>query len=844
MNRLDQKIFDEFPNHLKETLGKQSAGYLSIAAMTIAGVYLAFALEDYFSFILALAAMHIMVGVGLNILLGLSGQVSFGHIGFFAIGAYTTAILTLQGVGFWLSLLCAGLVSGGVGFLLALPALRVSGPYLAMMTIAFAFIVEHGAIEWKALTGGANGLTGFPSPELFGRVMNAADIAALGCLLAGASLLFYCRLSHGAWGKGMAAVRDSETAAQSLGLNVVIIKTVSFTLSALITGIAGALFTPLNMFISPGSFTFIQSILFILAVVIGGAGALWGPVFGAVLIVLIPEILSGFEEYRLLFFGGLLLAVLWLAPRGIVGSLSRLFQFEAPALASRDAAGMRYFLRRQTNHGQYLSVEKINISFGGVHAVKDISFRAEAGKITSLIGPNGAGKTTVLNMISGFYTPDSGKIKLSGEDIAGMKTHTIARKGIARTYQTTLLFERLSVLDNILIALDQGKLGLITSGATKPEKTRIARNILAFTGYARPLARMAGELPHVDKRLVEIARSLATNPAVLLLDEPAAGLMKDDKKKLATLLREIAGLGIIVVLVEHDMSLVMEITDHLVVLDAGMLLKSGLPEEARNDRAVMRAYLGEAEFEARPRAAPWNGSKDAIITALQLAAGYGAAPVLEDIDLKVRPGEMVAVLGANGAGKSTMLRAISGLHRPIKGSVILNDVEIAREPAYKITAAGLSLAPEGRQLFPQLTVLDNILLGAFSRKNKIDWREIEDLLQRFPRLRDRLASKAGILSGGEQQMVAIARGLIAKPDILLLDEPSLGLAPSMIAELFDTLADLRDEGITILIVDQMANLVLAVADRGYVLENGRIVYSDQAKELKNDPAIVRAYLGH
>lgn len=844
MNRSAKKIFAEFPNNLKETLGKPSAGYLSILAMTVAGVYLAFALEDYFSFILALAAMNIMVGVGLNILLGLSGQVSFGHVGFFAIGAYTTAILMLQGAGFWLSLLCSGLVSGAAGFLLALPALRVSGPYLAMMTIAFAFIVEHGAIEWKALTGGANGLTGFPNPELFGRVMNEADIAALGCLLAGASLLFYYRLSHGTWGKGMAAVRDSEIAAQSLGLNTVIIKTVSFTLSAFITGMAGALFTPLNMFISPGSFTFIQSILFILAVVIGGAGFLWGPVFGAVLIVLMPEILSGFEEYRLLFFGGLLLAVLWLAPRGIIGSLSRLFQYEAPAMAIRDAHGMRHFLRRQTNAEQYLSAEKINISFGGVHAVKDISFRAEAGKITSLIGPNGAGKTTVLNMISGFYAPGSGKIKLNGEDIAGMKTHMIARRGIARTYQTTLLFERMSALDNILIALDQGQLGLITSGAGKPEKTRIARNILGFTGYARPLARMTGALPHVDKRLVEIARSLATNPAVLLLDEPAAGLMKDDKKKLAILLREIAGLGIIVILVEHDMSLVMEITDHLVVLDAGMLLKSGSPEEARNDRAVKRAYLGGSEFEARPRAEPWNGGKDAIITALQLAAGYGAGPVLEGVDLQVRPGEMVAVLGANGAGKSTMLRAMSGLHRPIKGSVILNDVEIATEPAYKISAAGLSLVPEGRQLFPRLSVLDNILLGAFSRKNKPDWREIEALLRRFPRLRDRLESKAGILSGGEQQMVAIARGLIARPDILLLDEPSLGLAPPMIAELFDILAGLRDEGIAILIVDQMANLALAVADRGYVLENGRIVYSDRAKELKNDPAIVRAYLGH
>ena len=844
MEQFYREIFDEFLRNIKKALKKQTTGYLSIVAITTLGVYLALALESYFSFILALATMNIMVGVGLNILLGLSGQVSFGHVGFFAIGAYTTAILMLQGAGFWVSLLCSGLISGSVGFLLALPALRVTGPYLAMMTIAFAFIIEHGAVEWKALTGGANGLMGFPNPELFGYVMSEADIAVLGCLLAGASLLFYCRLSHGTWGKAMAAVRDSEVAAQSLGLNIVIIKTVSFTLSALITGMAGALFTPLNMFISPGSFTFIQSILFIMAVVIGGAGTLWGPVLGAILVILVPEILANFEEYRLLFFGGLMLAVLWLAPRGIIGALSQLFQFEAPATANRNPDGVKKFLKRSANDAQYLSVEKINISFGGVQAAKDVSLKAQSGQITGLIGPNGAGKTTVLNMISGFYMPDSGSVKLNGEDIAGMKSHAIARKGISRTYQTTLLFEKMSVLDNILIALDQGKLGFITDGFEEPEKTRVARDILAFTGYTRPLARLAGELPHVDKRLVEIARSLATNPSVLLLDEPAAGLMRDDKKKLAILLREIAELGIIVILVEHDMSLVMEITDHLVVLDAGMLLKSGSPEEVRNDPAVMRAYLGGTEFTARPRDEPWNGSKDAILTALGLEAGYGAAPVLEDINLNVCPGEMVAVLGANGAGKSTMLRAMSGLHRPVKGSVILNNEETAREPAYKIIAAGLSLVPEGRQLFPELTVMDNISLGAFSRKDKIEFQEIENLLARFPRLCDRLKSKAGVLSGGEQQMVAIARGLISKPDILLLDESSLGLAPPMIGELFNVLADLRDEGVTILIVDQMANLALAVADRGYVLESGRIVYNAQAKELKTNPSIERAYLGH
>ena len=259
---------------------------------------------------------------------------------------------------------------------------------------------------------------------------------------------------------------------------------------------------------------------------------------------------------------------------------------------------------------------------------------------------------------------------------------------------------------------------------------------------------------------------------------------------------------------------------------------------------MREAYLGATAFKGRGRDEAWNGSKDAILTTLKLQAGYGAAPVLDHLKITVHPGEMVALLGANGAGKSTFLRAVSGLHRPVNGSVILNDREISQEPAHKIAAAGISLVPEGRQLFPELSVLDNILLGAFTRKDKVEKEEIDALLSRFPRLRDRIKSKAGVLSGGEQQMVAIARGLIAHPAILLLDEPSLGLAPSMIGELYDVLADLRDEGVTIMIVDQMANLALAVCDRGYVLENGQVVFSGQADDLKNNPSIAQAYLGH
>ena len=819
---------------------------LVVMAVLGLGAGLALSLNGYWVFVLAQVALLAIVGVGLNVLIGLTGQMSFGHVGFYAIGAYTVAILTSKaGVSFWLAWPLAALIGAACGALLALPALRVKGPYLAMITIAFGFIVEHSIVEAGALTGGQNGIMGITGPALGSLAQGERAMALLAIAAAGLALAVYAWLSRGTWGAAMRAVRDAETASESIGLNPLAIKTVAFAVSALFAAAAGALFAPLSGFVTPHTFGFIQSILFVLVVMLGGASSVAGPLVGAVIVGLLPELLAGLEEYRLLFFGVLLLVVLWVAPDGMTGLVRRLRLRLWPAVpAPRAAASTNTAPALPKRTRLPLAAQGLTMQFGGVRAVSDLHFSAPAAAVTSLIGPNGAGKSTALNMLGGFYQPTSGAFALGDTALAGRSALQIARLGVARTYQTSQLFGSLSVLDNVVLAMHRGRLGplLGAAGREAPALTARAQELLNWCGYTGHPDTLGADLPHVDRRLVEIARALASDPEALLLDEPAAGLSREDKARLGTLLHRIADAGVTVLLVEHDMTLVMGISDQVVVLDAGVRLAVGTPAQVQADPAVQQAYLGESLEGGGARAAD-NGTQPEMLGVGALVAGYGAEPVLHGIDLQVRQGEVVALLGANGAGKSTLMKALAGLHRPVQGGIHLEGRELKNLGAEQVVAQGVVLVPEGRQVFPELSVLDNIRLGAFLHPEDREAR-VEEQLNRFPRLRERLHQRAGLLSGGEQQMLAIARALMSRPRILLLDEPSLGLAPKIIGELFAALDQLRREGMTLLLVDQMAGLALALADRAYVIEGGRIVAQGTAAQIAADGALAQAYLGH
>ncbi|MBE9059665.1 branched-chain amino acid ABC transporter ATP-binding protein/permease [cf. Phormidesmis sp. LEGE 11477] len=819
-------------------------GGLIVFALAIAATLIA--PNTYYLFVLGMVAVTTIVSVGLNILAGLSGQISIGHAGFFAIGAYTGSLLMLRAEWhFGLAAVMAAIAAAGMGVALSGPALQVSGPYLAMVTIAFGIIVERVLIEWVGLTGGFGGLSGIPNPTFLGLQPALRESVLLAIVLAFLSVVSFALLKRHAWGKAFRAVRDDAIAAAAVGLNPFYVKVMAFALSAALTGLAGVFFAVVIGFVSPDSFTFNRSVLFLLAVILGGLGTAEGAFIGACILVILPEFLHDFTDYQLLVFGLLLLLALRLAPDGIASLFSR---WSAPAPAVRPLAvppDLPSFVAENKQRSP-LVINNVGIQFGGIKAVDGVSLTVQPGTIAAVIGPNGAGKTTLLNLISGFYRPRSGSIQLDKYSLNRLSSRQITDLGISRTFQATRLFNTLSVLDNLRVALVGKRLGLVLKAllgigiAAEPEPALL--EVLSFVGYRGDVHTVAANLPFVDRRLVEIARALVTRPQILLLDEPAAGLSKEDKRLLAKLIRRIASSGLKVILIEHDMELVMEISDQVLVMDSGKAIALGSPTQVKQDPKVLAAYLGVSSAEAE-LSRETIAAQASVLSVEKLTTGYDTLQVLSDLSLTVNQGELVTVIGANGAGKSTLLKSLVNSLPIWSGEVTFLGQPLLTIPAHKMAASGLVLVPEGRQVIKELDVIDNLRLGGFHRQDAHIDKDLEQMLDRFPRLRERRRQKAGLLSGGEQQMLAIARGLMAKPRLLLLDEPSLGLAPQLVSSLYATLASLRDEGMTILLVDQMAALALEIADRAYLLETGQIVRSGDARDWRNDPEISQVYLG-
>ena len=800
--------------------------------------------------VFAIAAM------GLNVLVGYTGLVSFGHGAWFGLAAYAAALSQLH----WFrdsfvapALFALGFVAV-VATLLGALILRRRGVYFSLLTLALTALLFAIGYRWTEFTGGESGLGGIVRPVVLGADLSrdmtyywvAAAIGFLVCFL-------LWRFHRSPIGSVLVAIRENEQRARFVGYPTNRYKLVGFVTSATVVGIAGVISVFNHRFASAEPLAVAFSGELIAMVVIGGMRSFLGPALGALFFILFREFLSIWTPHWLFFFGILFVGFIMFSPTGLVGVAQRVLApfrkkvVEDAAMAGRTIAAepLPDFLKPVEHvDGPILTAQGISKSFGGIRAVQGVDFSVRDRTLHALIGPNGAGKTTAFNLISGMFRPDEGTVTLRGQTIAGLSPERITDAGVGRSFQITNLFPALTVEENLRLAVQanhQSRFDPWRAARSIESIEKETAAILRYLGVSGMEQAEAGALSYGGQRLLDMGVALATRPRILLLDEPLAGLSAAERQRIGDIIKRISA-DLPVLLVEHDIDRVFQIADAVTVMNEGKVLVDGTVADARSSPKVQEVYIGSgaASIAAKPRESA--AEPQTILAVEGVDTYYGKSHILSDVAFDVRSHEIVALLGRNGAGKSTLLKTLIGIAPPAKGSITLAGREIAGLPPAEIARLGIGYVPQGRALFAGMTVAQNLELGRLRRQTGqgVRW-DLDRIVEYFPRIRERLHTPADFLSGGEQQMVAVARALSGDVRVLLLDEPFEGLAPTIIEQLFESFDRLRRE-VSIVIVDHHLDLALALSDRTVALERGRVIHKGPSKDLRDDLDLRRKVL--
>jgi branched-chain amino acid transport system permease protein len=573
--------------------------------------------NPYYISVANIIGLNTIIVVGLNLLIGYAGQISLGHAAFYGLGAYISGILTVTyNVSPWLAMIVAVFATALLALIVGIPTLKLRGHYLVMATLGLNLIVNIIIVQWDEVTGGPSGFPGIPNLSI-GKWAFDTDqrMYFLIWSVAFASILLALNLVQSRAGRGLRALHGSEVAADSVGVPTKTYKVKTFVLSAIYASLAGSLYAHYLTFISPKTFDIFFSIELVTMVIVGGMGSIWGVLFGTVFLTTLPNVLNFFDEYKDIFYGLILVLILIFLPEGIVVALREKRRTKTLAGTGDTPQAPRQQQSAEPVPGeswlgadQYmpssvapiLSVRKVTMSFGGLMALANVSFDLRDGAITALIGPNGAGKTTMINIISGVYRPHRGGILFADNEIIGLRPYRLAERGLTRTFQNLQVFDNMTVLENVMVGLHaRTRNEFVHSMCHLPgfaqEERKIrqrAWEVLAFFNLEDQADWPAYSLPFGQQKRLEMARAFAPHPRVLLLDEPVAGLNMTESREMAQLILKIRSQRISVLLVEHDMNVVMGISDEVVVLSYGRKIAEGPPQEIQKDQEVLSAYLG------------------------------------------------------------------------------------------------------------------------------------------------------------------------------------------------------------------------------------------------------------